>query len=145
VLGVLQEDVMSLTAGIQFHLNVPTNVCIEADPNLFQQFINNLVSNAVKYTPADGQIDIQAEVTQSELTLSVSNNTYLDVAQLDDRVFERFYRFIEAESAEKSVAKGDGLGLSLCKEIVKAHGGQLSLQTGPDQRVTFVSTWPVAP
>jgi len=145
VLGVLQEDVMSLTAGIQFHLNVPTNVCIEADPNLFQQFINNLVSNAVKYTPADGQIDIQAELTQSEVTLSVSNNTYLDVAQLDDRVFERFYRFIEAESAEKSVAKGDGLGLSLCKEIVKAHGGQLSLQTGPDQRVTFVSTWPVAP
>jgi len=145
VLGVLQEDVMSLTAGIQFHLNVPPTVCIQADPNLFQQFINNLVSNAVKYTPTDGQINIQAEVTQSEVLLSVSNNTYLDVAQLDDRVFERFYRFIEAESAEKSVAKGDGLGLSLCKEIVKAHGGQLSLQTESDKRVTFVSTWPVAP
>jgi len=142
VLGVAQEDVMSLMPGIQFNLQVSPALQIQADPNLFQQFVNNLVSNAVKYTPSHGEIDVKAEVTDSILTLSMSNITYLDVSQLDDRVFERFYRFIEAESPEKSVAKGDGLGLSLCKEIVKVHGGQLSLQKGPDQRVTFVSTWP---
>jgi signal transduction histidine kinase len=144
VLGLAQEDVMSLMPGIQFNLNVPPKVCIQADPNLFQQFVNNLVSNAVKYTSTHGQIDVKAEMTNLQLTLTMSNITYLDVSQLDDRVFERFFRFTQAESPEKSVAKGDGLGLSLCKEIVKAHGGQLSLQKGPGQRVTFVSTWPLA-
>ena len=144
VLGLAQEDVMSLMPGIQFNLDVPPKVCIQADPNLFQQFVNNLVSNAVKYTSTHGQIDVKAEMTNLQLTLTMSNITYLDVSQLDDRVFERFFRFTQAESPEKNVAKGDGLGLSLCKEIVKAHGGQLSLQKGPGQRVTFVSTWPLA-
>ena len=75
---------------------------------------------------------------------SVANHTFLSVDGLDERVFQRFYRHTVIANSDIELPKGDGLGLSLCQEIAKAHGGSLTLEKGPDNWVKFKSHWKTA-
>jgi len=144
VIGILSEDIQSLVPDIQFKLLVSPQIKILADPNLFQQLLNNLMSNAVKYTSPDGTIVFEAKVIGSLVEFSLANTTYLSMDGLDDRVFQRFYRHLNEADSSRQLPRGDGLGLSLCQEIAKAHGGSLTLEKGPDNWVKFKSHWKMA-
>jgi signal transduction histidine kinase len=141
LIAVVGEDIKSLVSHVEFEFSVNPEIKILADPNLFQQLLSNLVSNAIKYTPPHGKIKFIAKVLGEVVEFSMANNTYLSLDGLDDRVFQRFYRHLSDPSTDNPKPKGDGLGLSLCQEITLAHGGTLSLNTGPDQWVTFKLTW----
>lgn len=144
VIGVLSEDIQSLVPDIQFKLLVSPHIKILADPNLFQQLLNNLMSNAVKYTSPDGTIVFEAKVIDNMVEFSLANTTYLSLDGLDDRVFQRFYRHLDEADSSRQLPRGDGLGLSLCQEIAKAHGSFLTLEKGPDKWVKFKSHWRMA-
>ena len=144
VIGVLSEDIQSLVPDIQFKLLVSPHIKILADPNLFQQLLNNLMSNAVKYTSPDGTIVFEAKVIDNMVEFSLANTTYLSLDGLDDRVFQRFYRHLDEVDSSRQLPRGDGLGLSLCQEIAKAHGSFLTLEKGPDNWVKFKSHWRMA-
>jgi len=144
VIGVLSEDIQSLVPDIQFKLLVSPHIKILADPNLFQQLLNNLMSNAVKYTSPDGTIVFEAKVIDNMVEFSLANTTYLSLYGLDDRVFQRFYRHLDEADSSRQLPRGDGLGLSLCQEIAKAHGSFLTLEKGPDKWVKFKSHWRMA-
>ena len=144
VIGVLSEDIQSLVPDIQFKLLVSPHIKILADPNLFQQLLNNLMSNAVKYTSPDGTIVFEAKVIDNMVEFSLANTTYLSLDGLDDRVFQRFYRHLDEADSSRQLPRGDGLGLSLCQEIAKAHGSFLTLEKGPDNWVKFKSHWRMA-
>ena len=144
VIGVLSEDIQSLVPDIQFKLLVSPHIKILADPNLFQQLLNNLMSNAVKYTSPDGTIVFEAKVIDNMVEFSLANTTYLSMDGLDDRVFQRFYRHLDEADSSRQLPRGDGLGLSLCQEIAKAHGSFLTLEKGPDNWVKFKSHWRMA-
>jgi signal transduction histidine kinase len=144
VIGILSEDIQSLVPDIQFKLLVSPQIKILADPNLFQQLLNNLMSNAVKYTSPDGTIVFEAKVIDNLVEFSLANTTYLSMDGLDDRVFQRFYRHLNEADSSRQLPRGDGLGLSLCQEIAKAHGGSLTLEKGPDNWVKFKSHWKTA-
>jgi signal transduction histidine kinase len=144
VIGVLSEDIQSLVPDIQFKLLVSPHIKILADPNLFQQLLNNLMSNAVKYTSPDGTIFFEAKVIDNMVEFSLANTTYLSLDGLDDRVFQRFYRHLDEVDSSRQLPRGDGLGLSLCQEIAKAHGSFLTLEKGPDNWVKFKSHWRMA-
>ncbi len=141
LIAVICEDIQSLVPDIQFEYSVNPDIKVLADPNLFQQLLNNLVSNAIKYTPPQGSIKFNAKQVGDFVEFSLANTTYLSLEGLDDRIFQRFYRHLGDPKAEIQRPKGDGLGLSLCQEMTQAHGGTLTLHKGPDQWVTFKITW----
>jgi len=141
LVSVIGEDIQSLMPDIKFEANVPHKIKVLADPNLFQQLLNNLISNAVKYSPPNGTIFFKATASEDMVEFSVANHTFLSLDDLDERVFQRFYRHTVSANSSIELPKGDGLGLSLCQEIAKAHVGSLKLEKGPGKWVKFTVLW----
>ncbi|MGN1094978.1 MAG: ATP-binding protein, partial [Eubacteriales bacterium] len=99
---------------------------ITADREKLQQVIINIVSNAVKYTPAGGKIDICAHAEKDFAVITVTDNG-VGIPEDDiPRIFERFYR---VEKSRASDAGGTGLGLAIAKEIIDAHGGNIGIDS----------------
>lgn len=141
VIAVIGEDIQSLVSHVEFEYSLNPDIHVLADPSLFQQLLNNLISNAIKYSPPQGKIKFKANQNGEMVVFSLSNSTYLAMDGLDDRIFSRFYRHLNDPSHSQTRPKGDGLGLSLCREIAHAHGSTLTLHTGPENWVTFTATW----
>jgi two-component system sensor histidine kinase VicK len=97
---------------------------IRADRERILQVMMNIVSNAIKYTPDGGVIDITAGHLDGRVWVEVSDNGIGIPPEDQDRIFERFYRVDKARSRESG---GTGLGLSIAKEIVNRHEGSLQL------------------
>jgi two-component system sensor histidine kinase VicK len=111
------------------------------DRDQIEQVLDNLMSNALKYTPEGGSIRIEAR-RNSEGMLSISvQDTGIGIPKKDlDRIFERFYRVDKARSRNMG---GTGLGLSIAREIVKAHGGQIFLESEYGQGTCTTFTLPM--
>ncbi|UNK18447.1 cell wall metabolism sensor histidine kinase WalK [Paenibacillus sp. N3/727] len=107
------------------------------DRDGIDQVLDNLISNALKYTPDGGTITMEADVTEDGmLSLSVAD-TGIGIPKKDlDRIFERFYRVDKARTRNMG---GTGLGLSIAREIVRIHGGSIYLQSELEKgtKVTF--------
>jgi signal transduction histidine kinase len=102
------------------------------------------MGNAAKYNHPQGQVKCSAELRNGQVWITVANTTALTLEGLDHRVFERFYRHRQSVNQNLSEKPGDGLGLSLCREIVLAHGGQIEIKTEPEQWVKISSSWDAA-
>ena len=114
----------------------------QADRNLAWQLLTNLFSNAVKYNQAAGWIHFKLQVSGGHFALEIHNPTDADLQGMEEKLFERFYRL---ESHHNRKTGGSGLGLSLCREIAKAHGGKLSLHTEPGRVVVMRLVAPLDP
>jgi signal transduction histidine kinase len=111
----------------------------DADPIRVEQVLANLVDNAIKYSPRGGPIRVRIWPTaDGRVGLSVSDRGNGIPPEAIDHLFERFYR---VEGAVAGV-KGAGLGLFICKSLVEAHGGQISVESAPGVGTTFSFTLP---
>ena len=112
------------------------------DAGRIRQALINLLSNALRHTPAGGKIVVRAGARGDELRLSVADNgDGLRPEQLE-RVFDRFYRADESRSRETG---GTGLGLAIVKAIAEAHGGRAEASSdGPGKGCAFSLTLPIA-
>ena len=96
------------------------------DRDKIEQVLYNVISNAIKYTPNGGKINIKAGKLYGDLLIEVKDNG-IGIPEKDlDRIFERFYRVDKARSRELG---GTGLGLSISKSIVDAHGGTIRVES----------------
>lgn len=118
---------------LELEIDCPADIgAIEADERRLKQALFNLVSNAIKFTPPDGSIRVQAERHSGsqgdELVLSVAD-TGVGIPVADQaRIFEKF------ERGDPTLTQtGAGLGLSLVKSLVELHGGTVTIISGPDQ------------
>lgn len=122
---------------LQVHNLVPATLPLAwADPALIERVLQNLVSNAIKFTPVQGQIEIAAQVSGPEaqnLLVSVRNSGPGVPAELDGHLFEKFV-------SGPQRGRGSGLGLALCRLAVEAHGGQI-WTTRTDQNLTEFNFW----
>lgn len=107
-------------------------VVTTADPQKLELVVENLVSNAVKHTGAGGTVDIDLR-SDDHIRLVVTDTGQGLERHESDRVFDRFYR---TESARRDAVQGLGLGLSICKAVVEAHGGEISLVATPGHGTT---------
>ncbi len=113
---------------------------IAGDRRRLTEVLQNLLDNAIQYTPAGGQIMVSAGVTGSEVTFTVSD-TGIGIPQADQpRIFERFYRVDVARSREVG---GTGLGLSIAKHLVEGHGGRIWVESDVGQGSQFHFSVPI--
>jgi len=142
LVGEMVEDLKSAHRSLRFSVDLAPGISFAGDPELIQQLMSNLFGNAVKYNHPQGQVSFKAAKLPQMVVFSISNTTHLSQEGLDERVFERFYRHRVAENHEISRATGSGLGLSLCREIVTAHGGDIKLSVPAQGWVSFECTLP---
>jgi signal transduction histidine kinase len=129
-------DVPSVTAEITAGARVP------GDAPRLRQVVDNLLSNALKYTPADGPVVVRLRADDANATLDVADTGMgIPVAERTN-LFRRFFRGRAAKSAS---IPGSGLGLAISRAIVEAHDGTLELVDRPGPGTTFRLTLPVAP
>jgi Signal transduction histidine kinase len=103
--------------------------------------VRNLVDNAVRYTPASGQVEVRVTVQDNVVVVRVSD-TGVGIPQRDlPRIFERFYRVDRARSRETG---GTGLGLAIVKHIAENHGGEVTVESELARGSTFQVRLPVA-
>jgi two-component system phosphate regulon sensor histidine kinase PhoR len=113
---------------------------IAADRRRLAEVLQNLLDNAIQYTPSGGQIMISASANGTEVTFTVSD-TGIGIPRADQpRIFERFYRVDAARSREVG---GTGLGLAIAKHLVEVHGGRLWVESEVGQGSQFSFTVPI--
>ena len=143
--GVLARDAAELYAevaeakSVDLSVDVAGAVPVFADSTRLRQAIANLVDNAVKYTPSGGRVLVQAKAVDRTAVLTVSDTGPGIPPAEQPRVWERLYRG-DASRSER----GLGLGLSVVRAIVEAHGGQVSLRNAPGGGAVFEMRLPAA-
>ena len=145
MVGQMVDDLRSFSPHLVLTSHWSGSAVVWADRDLMYQLLSNLFANAIKYNGARGVVEFKAHDDKQAFHFSLTNTTQLTLDGLDDRVFERFYRHLDVGSQSISAGSGSGLGLSLCKEIVKAHGGEIGIRTHADNRVTIAITLPLGP
>ncbi|MGL5439595.1 MAG: ATP-binding protein [Filifactoraceae bacterium] len=116
------------------------SVRMNMDKGKLQQVFMNIISNAIKYTPKDGKIEVRLEVVGLNARISIKDNG-IGIPEEDiPRLFERFYRVSKGRSREEG---GTGLGLSIAKHIVEGHKGTVEVHSKLGEGSTFVVTLPV--
>lgn len=119
------QDVKGLAAAAQITLETnyhPKLPNILADREKLAVVINNILTNAIKYTPAEGTVFVETNVDDRSILIKVTDTGYGLAPEDVDRIFQKFYRVDRPETAR---IEGTGLGLSICKEIVMLHGGAI--------------------
>jgi len=107
---------------------------VPGDAESLGELVENLVSNAVKYTPAGGQVRVELRPLEGQAELRVSDTGIGIPAEEMDRIFDEFYRASNAREARK---EGTGLGLSIVKATVEGHGGQITVTSEVGAGTTF--------
>ena len=127
--------------GMIFTIEVRQRPLVEADPDQMGQLWTNLISNAVKYTPAGGQVTVTLE-EKDGWAVGTVEDTGIGIASEDQaRIFEEFYR---TPQAKEFAYRGTGLGLPLVKRIVEGHGGTIEVESALGQGSRFIFRLPVA-
>ena len=112
------------------------------DANTLQEVLQNLLDNALQYTPAGGKIEVSASCSNGHVVVTVAD-TGIGIPQVEqERIFERFYRVDAARSRE---AGGTGLGLSIARHIMEAHGGRLWVDSAVGEGSRFHFSIPITP
>lgn len=151
-------DLRAFTAGIlaslapqaqEHNITLQTDVPeglppVYADPQRLSQVFHNLLSNALRHTPAGGRIEIRARPAPQAGYISIQVADTGSGIPPDElpHIFERFYR---GDRSARRAYGGSGLGLAIVKHLVEAHGGRISVQSRPGEGTTFTFTLPTAP
>ncbi len=124
--------------GIQLQVELPHDVTpVNVDKDLLRIAINNLLTNAVKYNQPEGRVTLSAEETDDAVQISVADTGIGIPVDEQESIFSRFYRGGSTDVAQRT---GHGLGLSLARDIIEMHQGELSVESTPGQGATFTIT-----
>jgi two-component system sensor histidine kinase KdpD len=136
VLGRLKAQLGQRTVEVDIPQDLPM---LHVDGVLFEKVLINLLENAAKYTPACTHISVCASLQGGNIQLRVMDDGPGIPRGSEQQLFEKFYR-----GQTEGAISGTGLGLSLCRAIVEAHGGRIGAQNRPEGGAAFVLELPVA-
>jgi signal transduction histidine kinase len=135
----LYEDVAE-ERGVRIETRTPDDLTLTVDHNRMRQVLANLVDNALKYTPQGGSVSISAAQEGTDIVLTVADTGVGIPADELPRIWDRLYRGDKSRST-----RGLGLGLSLVRAIVRAHGGTVGVESVPGHGSRFTLRLPVTP
>jgi signal transduction histidine kinase len=141
--SLLKELLPSITKKqIVLEKNIAENIpVIPADPKLVRIIFQNLLTNAIKYTPAHGKITIEISKNDKDILLRVSDNGFGIPKNQQSKVFSKLFR---ADNAREKETEGTGLGLYIVKLVVEAANGKIWFESEENKGTTFYVTIPAA-
>lgn len=123
--------------GLRVTTDLPDHAFLRGDLKKLQRMVINLLDNALKYTPPEGTIRLSIERNQEKVVITISDSG-IGISPNDlPRIFDRFYQCDQSRSKG-----GAGLGLSLARAIARAHGGDITVMSAPDEGSQFTVTLP---
>jgi len=125
-------DVVNIDLVLRLPAKLPA---VPGDRERLAVLFNNLIGNAIKYTPAGGRVEVKCSTGAQRLQVAVSDTGIGIEAKNQEKVFDKFFR-VDDERVAK--VPGTGLGLAIAKETVRVHGGSLSLESTPGKGTTFM-------
>ncbi len=126
---------------IAVNLHVADQVLLEADPDSIVDMFVTILDNAVKYSPEKSEVSITAAADRKNAVIHIQDQGIGMKAAEAEHIFDRFYRADSARS--KQQGNGYGIGLSIAKQIVDAHDGNITVQSIPNKGSTFTITLPL--
>lgn len=140
VLEIVKESIETFDGERDVHLHVKAaDAVVRGDPARLRQVFDNIIGNAVKYSPGGNPVDVKVTETDSTVRVAVSDKGIGVPAGEMKILFERFTR---ASNAKRSAIKGTGLGLYLAKTLVERHGGNIQVQSALERGSTFTVVLP---
>jgi len=137
---IQQNSYLFETKHISILSNLSFDLIVSVDVLRFEELMNNLISNAVKYTTENGSVVIDSFLKEDMLTISVQDTGKGMTSKQINHVFDEFYKADESRHNIES----SGLGMPICKRIVEKHGGQIWVESnGVDKGSTFYFTLPL--
>ena len=118
---------------LEIETDIPDDVRIKSDPELLSLVWNNLISNAVKFTPEGGCIGVAVKTEEQAVTVSVSDTGCGIDPETGKHIFEKFY-----QGDTSHATQGNGLGLALVKRVMDILGSEITVRSTPGQGSTFV-------
>jgi signal transduction histidine kinase len=113
---------------------------VQGDPDRLGQALGNLVSNAIRYTPSGGKVQVSAEQVKGRVEICVEDSGPGIALEEQIRIFQPFYR----GKAARRFSDGMGLGLPIARDLVEAHGGALTLVSSQGKGSRFLINLPVS-
>lgn len=126
-------------SNVSLSVDTPAPLWAHADPLRISQALDNLVSNAIKYSPDGGAVTVRARTSEDWVQLQVQDTGMGISEEETSRIFTRFFR---TQAARQAAIPGVGLGLSITKTIVERHGGAITCVSKPGAGTTFTMTLP---
>ncbi|MCF7847296.1 MAG: HAMP domain-containing protein [Kiritimatiellales bacterium] len=120
-------------------VDAPTELMARGDAHLINQILENLISNTIKFGEENGWITIKVTEQKGSAIVTVANNGTAIPEQDQEKIFERFYRGDPSRSRQ---TEGAGLGLSLARELARAHGGDITLEQSNGNLTCFALALP---
>ena len=140
MLRVLHQEAQVLSAGRhRIRVKLESAEWLKGNGEELRSAFGNLISNAVRYTPENGEIEIHWGLRDAHLTFAVHDTGIGIEPQHIDRLTERFYRVDRSRSRETG---GTGLGLAIVKHVLNRHQGRLDIQSAPGSGSTFSVVFP---
>lgn len=130
-----------ITLTLSAQQDLPT---VPLDPLRFDEVMNNLLINALQFTPQNGRILVSIIPTSSAIVVAVSDSGIGIPEEKQDHLFSKFYQVKHDKKDLNYITAGTGLGLYIVKGIVEAHGGTITVKSTPGQGATFSFTIPLA-
>ena len=139
IIGVAIREIQDILQHHNLEIHIPAGLpLVKADFALIEHVVINLLENAVKYSPPDGEISMSVQQRDKELLFSIINAG--STIPMNDRkdVFDKFYRLHVSKNRA-----GIGLGLSICKGIIEAHKGKIWVESSGQNKNCFIFSLPV--
>ncbi len=126
---------------IDFDVQLPEKMeDMQVDKDKIVAVLVNLLGNAAKYTPAKGRVSLRVNIDKEQLQFAVVDTGVGISAEEIPKVFDKFFRSDDPRVQEEV---GTGLGLSLAREVIRMHGGEITVESQIDQGTTFMATIPI--
>ena len=123
---------------IQFNIQLEP-ITVQADEDQLKQVWTNLINNSIKFTPVQGNIVIEATVNNNQITVSITDNGVGIPKEERKDIFKPFHK---VDKSRDSSIKGNGLGLSIVKQIIDLHHGHIEVSESPRGGAKFIVTIP---
>lgn len=130
---------MAQEKNLQLTIDRCDDAIVLVDKAKILQTLNNLLDNAIKFTPKNGSVSLTLVRKEGEIELRVRDS---GIGIPEDKLQKIFNRFYQVDESRSGSGRGTGLGLHICKQIVEAHEGSIRAECNKDKGVTFIVTLP---